>query len=176
MPTPTYNCIATETLSSNQASISFTSINQSFTDLVVIASVRGTTSTHLHAYVGNGSYDSGSNYSNTGMYARSTTNDHASERNSNYQGVRLSPYTYGVPSASSTFGTCVAHFQNYSNTTTYKTILVRSASIGSDFYAGTCAAVNLWRNTNAINQIQIFPLNGSFVTGTMITLYGIKAE
>jgi hypothetical protein len=171
----TYEPIATTTLNSTTASISFTSISQSYTDLILAASVRGTTSTHLHAYVGNGSYDSGTNYSVTGMYARSTTNDYASERNSNYQGLRLSPFTYNVPSASSTFGTCVAHFQNYSNTTTYKTVLIRNASIGSNDYAGTEAAVSVWRNTNAINQIQIFPLNGSFVTGTIITLYGIKA-
>lgn len=171
----TYTPITTQTLGSAAASISFTSIDQTYTDLVIVTNVRGTASNHLYARWGNGSYDSATNYSNTGTFARSTTNDYGSERNTSFNFARLSPYTYAVPSAASTFGTVVTHLQNYSNTTTYKTALTRCSGIGATDYAGPETAVILWRSTSAINQIQFSLPSGNFETGTTITLYGIKA-
>jgi hypothetical protein len=171
----TYEPIATQTLGSAAASISFTSINQTYTDLVIVTSARGTASNHLYARWGNGAYDSATNYSNTGLWARSTTNDYGSARNTAFNFARLSPYTYAVPNAASTFGTIVTHLQNYSNTTTYKTALTRCSGIGASDYAGPEEAVILWRSTSAINQIQFSLPSGNFETGTTITLYGIKA-
>jgi hypothetical protein len=171
----TYEPIATTTLSTTTANIAFTSISQNYTDLVIIAKVRGTASGHLWGRWGNGSYDTGSNYSATGMYARSTTNNHSSERESSITYAKFSLLTYGVPSATDTFGTVIINIQNYSNTTTNKTALTKVADIGSNNYAGVEADVILWRSTSAINQIDLFPNTGSFVSGTMITLYGIKA-
>jgi hypothetical protein len=172
----TYEPIATQTLGSAAANISFTSIPSSYTNLVIVTNARGATGGHLYARWGNGSYDSGTNYSNTGLFARSTTNDYGSERNSNFAYARLSPFTYAVPSAASTFGTVVTHLQNYSNTTTYKTALTRCSGVGATDYAGTETDVILWRSTSAINQIQFTIAGGfNFETGTTITLYGIKA-
>jgi hypothetical protein len=171
----TYEPIATTTLGSATATISFTSIAQTYTDLVIVTNARGTASNHLYARWGNGSYDTGNNYSNTGLWARSTTDDYGSARNTSFGYARLSPYTYAVPSATSTFGTVVTHIQNYSNTTTFKTVLTRCSGIGASDYAGPEAAVILWRSTSAINQIQFSLPSGNFETGTTITLYGIKA-
>ena len=172
---PTYEPIATQTLGSAAASISFTSIDQTYTDLVIVTSARGVVSNHLYARWGNGSYDSGTNYSNTGLFARTTTNDSGSSRNTSFNFARLSPYTYAVPNAASTFGTVITHLQNYSNTTTYKTALARTSGIDASDYAGTEVASILWRSTSAINQIQFSLPSGNFETGTTITLYGIKA-
>lgn len=169
----TYEPIATTTLSSAASTVSFTSISQSYTDLAIIVYAKGTASSHLYARWGNGSYDSGNNYSNTGLYSRTTTNDYDVSRNTNVSWARLSPYTYGVPSA--TFGTTLTSLQNYSNTTTFKTALSRVASIGAAEYAGTEVAVHQWRSTSAINQIQFLMASGSLETGTTITIYGIKA-
>ena len=61
---------------------------------------------------------------------------------------------------------------NYSNTTTFKTILMRAnnAALGVD------AIVGLWRSTAAINEIKVFPTGGAnFETGSTFSLYGIKA-
>jgi hypothetical protein len=171
----TYEPIATTTLGSSVATISFTSIAQTYTDLVIVTSARGTLSNHLYARWGNGSYDSGTNYSNTGLWARSTTNDYGSSRNTSFSYARLSPYTYSVPNATSTFGTTLIYLQNYSNTTTFKTVITRCSGINANEYAGPEAAVILWRSTSAINQIQFSLPSGNFETGTTITLYGIKA-
>jgi hypothetical protein len=176
----TYEPIATTTLGSAASSISFTSIDQTYTDLVIVASVRGEVSGHLYARWGNNAYDSGTNYSSTGMFGRrngiNTAEERGSERSSNFAYARLTPFTYSVPSATSTFGTVITHIQNYSNTTTHKTALARASTATNVAYAGTEAAVILWRSTSAINQIQFTIAGGhNFETGTTITLYGIKA-
>ena len=60
---------------------------------------------------------------------------------------------------------------NYANTTTYKTNISRSnnASTGVD------AIATLWRNTAAITSVKVYPASGNMATGTIATLYGIKA-
>jgi hypothetical protein len=64
---------------------------------------------------------------------------------------------------------------NYSNSTTYKTVLGRSNRASSD----TAADVGLWRSTSAITRIDLamggsFPTN-NFASGSTFTLYGIAA-
>ena len=62
---------------------------------------------------------------------------------------------------------------NYSNTTTYKTVLYRLNEINSSFLD---AGVSLWRSTNAINRITLQGGSGSSLqSGTMATLYGIAS-
>jgi hypothetical protein len=66
---------------------------------------------------------------------------------------------------------------NYSNTTTYKTILANSrVEPGDATYSGVETLVNLWRSTSAINTIKIMPNAGTFASGFTATLYGIKAS
>jgi hypothetical protein len=61
---------------------------------------------------------------------------------------------------------------NYSNTTTYKTVLLRSNNAS----AITVATVGLWRSTSAINTIKIYADGAAvFSVGSTFTLYGIKA-
>ncbi len=73
----------------------------------------------------------------------------------------------------------VVQFMNYSNTTTNKTWLSRWASMGGSDGANLGGAiVGLWRNTNAITQIDFnrpAGESGSFDVGCTWTLYGIKA-
>jgi hypothetical protein len=59
---------------------------------------------------------------------------------------------------------------NYSNTTTYKTILARSNNAG----IGLDAIVSLWRSTAAINTVNVLA-DTNFEAGTSFTLYGIAA-
>ncbi len=69
------------------------------------------------------------------------------------------------------------HFMNYSNTTTFKTVLCNSrVDEGNATYSGVEVLVNLWRNTAAINTIKIETFNGSsLTTGSTFTLYGVKS-
>ena len=71
----TYSSLATNTLSTSATSITFSSISQSYTDLVAVFSGNITTATRvgLNIQVGNGTVDTGSNYSVTWMGGNGTT-------------------------------------------------------------------------------------------------------
>jgi hypothetical protein len=69
------------------------------------------------------------------------------------------------------FGQGVTNVQNYSNTTTYKTVLSRGSSNNYVF-----AWVDVWRNTAAISSLTISTDGSSnFTAGSTFSLYGIKA-
>lgn len=62
---------------------------------------------------------------------------------------------------------------NYSNTTTYKTVLAKASLPSTE----VVARVGLWRSTSAINTVQIKG-NGAgnlLAAGMTATLYGIKS-
>ncbi len=169
----TYTPIATTTLGSSAASYTFSSISGSYTDLVLVVSGYGITQDNsLLCRVGNGSVDTGNNYSTTFLSGNGSSA--SSGRFSNVDFMRLQAGG-GMGTTSSHIGTYIAYFMNYSNTTTNKTVLSRANQTGG-LYPATDAVVNLWRSTAAINIITVFPFSGaSFGTGTMLTLYGIAS-
>jgi hypothetical protein len=160
----TYEPIATTTLGSATNLVSFTSISGSYTDLVfVFTGTNATASNGMRVRV-NG--DTGSNYSFTQLYGNGSSA--ASARGTS----ETSSSIFVDVGASQSTG--IAHFQNYSNSTTYKTILSR----GSAANTTVDASVGLWRNTAAITSME-FRLTGgatsNFATGSTFTLYGISA-
>ena len=63
-------------------------------------------------------------------------------------------------------------FQNYSNSTTYKTVLSQGGN--SDNYVFEW--INLWRSTAAITSMELKVDDASnFASGSTFTLYGIAA-
>lgn len=166
----TYTPIATNTLASPASTITFSSISGSYTDLVLIMNA-GQTSPSINSTrvrVGNGSVDTGSNYSQTVLAGNGTSA--ISTRQSNISYIDLD--YYAAPGISGDLNIIIANFMNYSNTTTYKTVLHRAGKATN----GTDAIVSLWRSTSAINIITIFTASGNtWTTGTTFTLYGIAA-
>lgn len=156
----TYEAIATTTLGSNQASVTFSSISQSYTDLILVNNATCTINTQVIGCQYNN--DTGTNYSKTYLLGTGSTAFSGGNSNENYA-VGGDAYD--------TLNTNIHYFFNYANTTTYKTAIVRSNNAANRVGAW----VNLWRNTAAITTIKIFPLSGNFASGSTITLYGIKA-
>jgi hypothetical protein len=153
----TYTPLATNTLSSNQATVTFSSISGSYTDLVLIVSAGETVTNYSYSIVLNS--DTNSNYSYTQMYGNGSSP--ASNRGSSETKMSL----YGIGSGSS-----IVQFQNYSNATTYKTALLRGGNS-----ANIVVRSHLWRSTSAINSMLITADGTSFTTGSTFTLYGIAA-
>jgi hypothetical protein len=164
--TATYEKIATTTLGSAQADITFSSISGAYTDLVIILNGAFTTAETIGVQFNS---DTGSNYSSTILAGSGSSA--SSGRNTNQTGLTVGTNGYWTTSI---IANSILNIQNYSNTTTYKTMLSRSnnASVGLD------AIVGLWRNTAAINAIKLYGFYSghSFITGTTATIYGIKAE
>ena len=163
----TYEPIATTTISGSPTSYTFTSIPQSYTDLVLVfvGDLGGTTNFVIR--VGNGSIDTGTNYSTTILDGNGSAAVSASYTNSSFY---LLDYNAASSGNQRTFTT---NLFNYSNTTTYKTFLTKSALPSAEVVLGA----GLWRSTSAINQIKVFGSGEthSIANGSMITLYGIKA-
>jgi len=164
----TYTQIASTTLSSNSASVTLSSIPTTYTDLVLVISTKLDASggQDVSMQVGNGSVDTGANYSRTLLYG--TGSVAGSTRQSGQSKTDLT--YYGYPD-STNFNTIIVNLMNYANTSVYKTILNRSANGAT----GTDAVVSLWRSASAINTIKIYPAAQSFVTGSTFNLYGITA-
>lgn len=170
MATNTYVALDKVTVGTATGTISFTGINQGYTDLVIVAKYGTSGSGNSMGMRFNG--DTGSNYSITTLYG--TGSSALSDRASNQT---YSLFAYNITSSSSsTLDTqTILNIQNYSNTTTNKTVLERTASIGSA-YPGTEAGVTLWRNTAAITSIDLISIGYTFQTGSTFSLYGIRAE
>lgn len=182
MPTPTEIPIATYTVTSGSpTSYTFTSIPQTYTDLILVASYAGYYATNdrsqLGVQVGNGSVNTGINYSYTYVIGNGTTASSGRDGSggSIIQALNVL-YPLG-PSSSVQQNFTIINFQDYSNTTTYKTMLSRTTNMNSSNNTPSVnAQVNLWRGTSAINTIKIKDYNELyyFHPGTTFTLYGIN--
>jgi hypothetical protein len=160
----TYTPIATTTLGSTTTSYTFTSIPSTYTDLILI--ITGNANAGTNPVIQFNS-DTGSNYSTTYL----TGNGSAASSSRQTSATSILPDYNGYMTSTSN-AIIISQIMNYSNTTTYKTVLNR----GNAAATGTDATVGLWRNTSAINSITI--LTGSsntFSVGNTFTLYGIAA-
>jgi hypothetical protein len=159
----TYEPIATTTLTSSSTNVTFSNIPQTYTDLVVVINSYCISATALDvAWRANS--DSGNNYSGTRLLSDSSP---YTDRSSNTN-------VGNVVAVWNDWSTVTAHFMNYSNTTTYKTALFRSAAKGFAVYAG----VTFWRSTSAISSLSFIQpggQSGQYASGSTFTLYGIKA-
>jgi hypothetical protein len=167
MPT-TYEPIATITFNGSTSGASFTSIPQTYTDIVAICLVR-TTETVAQT----GIYTAVNTFTGTTSFTWLAGDGSValSGRGSNPQYAWLGQIN-GASATSGTFSTVIVHYMNYSNTTTNKTVLSRT---GSAAYS-TAAFVNLIQTTSALSRIDIVANNlNNFAAGSTITLYGIKA-
>jgi hypothetical protein len=155
----TYEPIATQTLGSAAASVTFSSIPQGYTDLVIVQSSQTSAGGYTRITFNS---DTGSNYSNTQMYGSGTTA--GTSRTSS-----LSYMQTGYNTASVQVGH-IYQIMNYSNATTYKTALTR----WNDTSDTVGASVGLWRNTNAITSITLTQGSGNYNTGSTFSIYGIQ--
>jgi len=158
----TYTPIATTTLSSAAASVTFSSISGSYTDLVVVSNGNNSALAEIRIRFNS---DSGSNYSESLMLGSGV----------NAISGRGTNMTYLVHNyIDTTRGMSVSQINNYSSPNVYKTMLTRwNAPSSSDPY--TAAYVGLWRNTAAITSITILTSTGNLSAGSTFTLYGILA-
>jgi hypothetical protein len=162
---PTYEPIATTTLSSSSGTVTFSSISSSYTDLVLVTMAKLTSGTSGMRLRFNS--DTGSNYSNTFLYGDGTSSGSVGNTSTGCN------FYYGAYLDSSNWGITTSNIMNYSNSTTKKTVITRdgSAALGVD------AVVSLYfGSTSAITNIDVQTTNSNvFASGSTFTLYGIAA-
>jgi hypothetical protein len=172
----TYEPIQTISASGSTGVIEFTSISQSYTDLILVSNTYSSTASYGALVsligVGNGTIDTGNNYSYTYIRGDGGTATTARVTNAGSFGAI---YTGTAQSGSNNWSTCIMQFQNYSNTTTRKTVLWRdNNATGNGVLVD--AGVGLWRSNSAINRIKItLNVSQNYAVGSTFTIYGIKA-
>jgi len=159
--------IAHQELTSAAASITFSDIPQTFTDLYLVVSARST-----RAVTGDNAFfefnSSTSNFSGRTLYGNgsSAVTDTT---------ARLGSFLPGNNATASTFSNTSAYIPNYTSSSAKSYSLDTALENNATFsllgiYAG------LWNDTNAITSIGMAPTSGNnFVSGSSFTLYGILA-
>jgi hypothetical protein len=152
-----YVPLANITLSSTATSVTFSSINQSYKDLVLVSTFNLTagffsfrfngSTANIYSWVfmnGNGSSPSSSSFANQS-------------------------YMFDAPNPTAE-GMFISNLMDYSSTN-QKTVLLRRdvASIG------TFAGVASWRSASAVTSFQVFCSSGNFTVGSTFALYGVSA-
>jgi hypothetical protein len=162
----TYEPIATQTLGSAAATITFSSIPATYTDLKLVLVVN-TTSVDLRSIRLTFNADTATNYSTTRLSGDGST---ASSNRSTTQ-ANITPFTSLTSSTIPTFYT----FDVFSYAGSTNKTLLAQGSADLNGSGGVNSAVGLWRSTAAITTIGLALNSGNYNTGTTATLYGIKA-
>jgi hypothetical protein len=165
----TYTPIASITVGTASAIVTFSSIPQTYTDLVIIGSL-GSTVDSSNLLIRFNS-DTATNYSNTTMLGNgtTTTSNRYSNQSAIYQIERME-----IADTASTYSVSTININNYSNTTTYKSTLSRSNTPNGNV-PGVDLVMGMWRSTAAITSIALSTNIGSFSVGSTFNLYGILA-
>jgi hypothetical protein len=162
--TATYSLISAYThTGASTTEITMSSIPQTFTDLIIQASVLY--SADNGNYIGfriNGS--TSSIYSSTPMVGNgSSTNSYRATGDSKIA-------FYG--SSTSTYTTVTIHLNDYASAAINKSPLIRSSTVSSD---NVEARAGLWQSTAAVSSFSLWFPNASIAAGTNIKVYGIQA-
>lgn len=165
----TYTLISSTTGSGNPSAISFNSIPQTYTDLLLVASVRNTGTTgNLRMTFNN---DASSLYSQTNLQGNGTTiYTNQSPNISNTQWNNTSNISSDT---ANTYGSLEMYIPNYTGATNkpWSGFFVTENN-GTTAYA--TAAASLFRSSSAITSLQLYYFNFAFDTNSSFYLYGIK--
>lgn len=161
----TYEPITTQTLGSNQASITLSSIPSTYTDLVLVCAGWGAT--------GGGSIKIRPNNNTSTLYNTTYLYSDGSTVVTGQTGdTAEGTYMGRILQSSSDIGGLYMHIADYANTTTFKTML--GVNFGSSPINWISAG--MFRSTTAITSLNLRTESGSdFNSGFTATLYGIKA-
>jgi hypothetical protein len=166
----TYQLISSNVLSSSAASVTFSAIPATYTDLVLRWSARlDTTSSEVDLRFNS---DSATNYSSTRIVGNGATASSSNVSSANI--LRFFESANYSTDTANTFNSMEIYIPSY----TASQNKPFSSFVGTETNATTAylvAQANLWRNTAAITSIVLDPISSAnFVSGSSFYLYGIK--
>ena len=166
----TYNLIASNTLSSSAASVTFSGIGSTYTDILLRLSARMTVAGPDNINVQINSFTNSHSY--TELYGNSSTA--ASARATGVGFFRLTNILPGTESTSNTFCSAECYFPNYAGSANKTMSHFGAGESNSTTIPYITATAGLLSQTAAITSLTITPAGGSFVSGSSFFLYGIK--
>lgn len=165
-----YYSIATTTLSTSTATITFSSIPATYTHLQIRGIAKNTSADYeTKMRVGNGSADSGSNYADHYLLGNGASPfaNAASTQTSAIIGIE--------GNTTSNYAAYVCDILDYANTNKYKTFRTLNG-VDKNGSGSIRLQSGLWRSTSAIDTIELFHAAGNFEQYTQFALYGIKGS
>ena len=168
----TFELISSVTVGSGgAASIDFTSIPATFTDLCIELSLRNNQSNYKDTM--NVKFNSSSSgYSERLLYGDGGTGSASRSAQSSFIWV----YSDGATATSNTFGNFSLYIPNYAGSN-YKSVSVDGVTEANESITGRWISVlnaGLWSNTSAITSINITTNTGLFDQYSTAYLYGVK--
>jgi hypothetical protein len=178
-PVGDFESIQTVTLTGTQATVEFTGIASTYKHLQIRMFVQTNRGTYplssIYIQVGNGSIDTGSNYSSHALFGDgSTAYGNEAYSNASYIGSAGSIGT----STGGSFAGAVLDILDYSNVNKYKTTRMLSGFDVNGTVAGfggrIASSSGSWRSTSAIDRIKFYSPDGDFTQYSSFALYGVK--
>ena len=167
----TYTLISSVTVGSGgAATMGFTSIPSTYTDLVLKISARNTDSANNRQIRLQLNSSSSAQYSYRNLYGDGGGAASSTESSITSQFVALQP---AATSTASTFGNTEIYFPNYAGSTN-KSSSVDGVTENNGSEAYTNLVANLWANTSAISAIELQTNSGNFAQYSTAYLYGIS--
>ena len=164
----TYRLISSVTVGSGgAANIEFTSIPQTYTDLILFTSLRDDAGSFTGGITFNNSTTS---YSNRYLRGDGATPTSAGGSVTTY----VESLSVGSTFTANTFSNSYIYIPNYTSSTNNKSVSVDSVTENNATTAYGEILAGLWSNTSAITEIDITAGAGSFVQYSTAYLYGIS--
>jgi hypothetical protein len=166
----TYTLISSNTLGSAAASVTFSAIPSTYTDLVIKASIRTTAGGVASSYIFRLNGDTATNYSQTRIEGNGSS---ASSGRTSSTSLFVGYYPTASGATTNTFANHKIYIPNYLSTTSKQLSLFGvTENNATQSYIDEIAL--LYRGTSAISSI-VFDGDGyNFVSGSSFYLYGIK--
>lgn len=169
----TYTLIEAETLTATAASVTFSSIPQTYTDLILKISARSTSTAGSDIYANlkiQFNSDTGNNYNGILTFGTGTTTGSGSYAS---QSGNLFSYANGNVTTASTFSNGEIYIPNYTGSnqkvSSVDCVIENNATTGFVEFAA-----ERWTGTSAITTIDVVSLYGSHTADSNFYLYGIK--
>jgi hypothetical protein len=163
----TYTLISSNVLSSSAASVTFSAIPSTYTDLVLRVSARADDTSRFKITFNS---DTSSSYSDTYIGSDGATPFSSRDQDTFIWGY----YAINIQSATAnTFSNAELYIPSYTASQNKPLSLdARSENNGTTAYMAGLAG--LWRNTAAITSVTLAAYSGNIVSGSSFYLYGIK--
>jgi len=162
MATPTYDLLESVTLTTAASSVTFSSIDGGYGDLVIVADWgfggQGNLDIRLNSDTSNHSFVTMAN----------TTSGRASAVGADGNYIPVSYHAFANPG---TYPSAIINFLDYSATDKHKSVLVRSGNRAS----GIEAISGTYASTSAVTTIRLFS-SPNIIIGSTFNLYGIAKE
>jgi len=172
MAITTNNPISKQTVgSAGAASVTFSNIPQTFTDLNLVFSARNSDATPVRDFRVQFNSDTAANYSNMEVYGISGSAGSGSNTTNQIQGA-----CNADTSTASVFTNISLYVPNYASSN-YKSISIDNATENNSTSDAQLRLIaSKWSNTAAITSIQITTNSGNYMQYSTFSLYGISSN